>query len=126
MVRRRLWLGLRLLFDVLLELLPDPQTEDLLRFGIREVPPVDHYTDQSKLNVWLLAQARAPAADVMLGSRKLGSTHLSPHVWAALQEKARLGIFADGILEVAPNHRTNSPVVRRLRCYLPRDKKRNG
>lgn len=109
-----------------LELLPIPQTEKLLRFGIREVPPVDHDTDESKLNVWLLAQAPAPAADVMLGSRKLGATHLPPHAWDTLTEEAERGVFADGILEVAPNHRTNKPVVRRFRCYLPRAKKRNG
>jgi hypothetical protein len=106
-----------------LDLLPGPQAEQLLRFGIREVPPVDRRTDESKLNVWLSMQSPAPTADVMIGSRRLGSTHLPPHAWEALEDEAKRGVFADGLLAVAHDRRTGKPVVRRLRCYLPRDKK---
>jgi len=106
-----------------LNLLLGPQAEQLLRFGIREVPPVDRHTDESKLDVWLSMQSSAPAADVMVGSRRLGSTHLPSHAWEALKEEAKRGVFADGLLETAHDHRTGKPVVRRLRCYLPRDKK---
>jgi len=106
-----------------LELDPGPQAEQLLRFAIREVPPVDRHTDVSKLTVWLLVQSSAPAADVMLGRRRLGSTRLTPPAWQALTKEAERGIYADGLLEVAASPRTGRPVVRRLTCYLPRGNK---
>ena len=106
---------------VALELVAGPRTDELLRQGIREVGPVDRRTDESKLNVWLAVRTPRPAADVMIGSAQLGSTTVPPYAWDALIREAERGLHADGVLEVAPDRDTGEAVVRRLRCWLPRE-----
>lgn len=111
---------------VVLGLRPGPGSRQLLRRGMREVPPTDRDTDERKLSVCLVVRSPKPTADVMIGSELLGSTQLPHHAWESLTEEAQRGIYADGLLEVAPDPRNGEPVVRRLRCYLPRDSEGAG
>jgi len=57
----------------------------------------------------------------MLGPALLGSTTLRPRVWEALAAEEESGLVADGVLEVAPDRDTGAPVVRRMRCWVPKE-----
>ncbi|QNN54452.1 hypothetical protein [Nocardioides mesophilus] len=108
---------------VVLDLLPGRGSRQLLRRGLREVPPTDRDSDsdERKLNVWLEVRSPEPSADVRIGADLLGSTTLPRHAWEALTAEATRGVFADGLLELTRDPRDGGPVLRRLRCYLPSD-----